>query len=350
MGCQLKADSFAVFNRLQASNPHTKSTPKSQLDRYQDTVPWVETLVKVPDVPYINASHLSFGRCKFIAAQSPVVGSIGHFWQMVLHHRIPLIVMVVRVEPPFRCIKYWKDGLEFGSEGQGEKFRLKIDTKSVHGPFVQRRIHLLKKQGSGDVLVHALDHWQYTAWPDEGVPKGVEEILAFVKMFLQAPLHPTTPPLIHCSAGVGRTGTLATIWTAFLENKRQPSELAEIIGHFKHQRNQHFCVQTDVQFDFVLRATAQDLNSLPDLSQMHPNIQPPTGIVSDLGPLNATLNLQESKMHTLPKSETSMNHGWSSCLMIILPLAAILGLIIGLFWYKNKRTPSKKPSYECSAA
>ena len=91
--------------------------------------------------------------------------------------------------------------------------------------------------------------WHYMKWPDHGVPVSPGHILEFISLNLSQ-----SPVVVHCSAGVGRTGTFCTIWTAVKHGVKDIMEIAEIIATFKHQRHLTYTVETPAQYRFILDA------------------------------------------------------------------------------------------------
>ena len=86
--------------------------PNKTLDRYSDTTPYAETRVVLQtcsDSDYINASHLKYGHCHFIATQAPIQDeTVSHFWRMVAEQEVKLIVALVKLEKR-RCEIYWPE-------------------------------------------------------------------------------------------------------------------------------------------------------------------------------------------------------------------------------------------------
>lgn len=113
-----------------------------------------------------------------------------------------------------------------------------------------------------DYISQTVTHWQYLDWPDHGAPPNPDIILELCTKYLAEALKNTenSPIIIHCSAGAGRTGTFCTIstaWCLFVQGYTLSIELlADIIAIFKYQRNQHFTVETAVQYIFILKCIA----------------------------------------------------------------------------------------------
>lgn len=145
-----------------------------------------------------------------------------------------------------KCEPYWHH--------EEEGFSAECTSTTRTGSFICRQMKLNMKAQCKFVV-----HWQYLNWSDHGAPQDPDEILRFIQNNLSLPLNSSQPPIIHCGAGVGRTGTLATLWVALLKAKSNKDNdivtfLADVIGHFKHQRNRVWCVETPEQYDFILGA------------------------------------------------------------------------------------------------
>ena len=107
-----------------------------------------------------------------------------------------------------------------------------------------------------------LKQFAYTSWPDHGVPLTTQELLGFRNAVRSSVTKPAVPILIHCSAGVGRTGTYIAIDRLVTQALDMGDELSidKIVHDMRMQRN--FMVQTEVQYMFVYRAVLDALSEL----------------------------------------------------------------------------------------
>ncbi|XP_053391957.1 receptor-type tyrosine-protein phosphatase alpha-like [Mercenaria mercenaria] len=170
----------------------------------------LKILPREPDSDYINASFIK-GQGKadvYIASQGPVTENINDFWRMIWEMDVRTVVMVTNLAEngKMKCIQYWgtKDVVvPYG------KIHVTTQAENVYAEFTIRELMLFHQ---GDVLTKRnVTQFHFTAWPDKGVPKTSTSLLQFWRKVRQNDENKDHIWLVHCSAGVGRTGTfLAT--------------------------------------------------------------------------------------------------------------------------------------------
>lgn len=101
---------------------------------------------------------------------------------------------------------------------------------------------------------------QYISWPDHGVPGNADDLITFVDRVREARgLNSRVPIVVHCSAGIGRTGVLITIETALnLMERDQPVRPIELVQLMRAQRA--LLIQTTVSFLSSRRICFEDSN------------------------------------------------------------------------------------------
>ncbi|KAK6311029.1 hypothetical protein J4Q44_G00190840 [Coregonus suidteri] len=199
---------------------------------------------------YINANYIDGYRKQnaYIATQGPLAETFGDFWRMVWEQRAASVVMMTRLEEKSRikCDQYWPSR---GSETYGMTQVTLLDTMEL-ATFCVRTFSLHK---SGCSELREVRQFQFTAWPDHGVPEYPTPFLAFLRRVKACNPPDAGPVIAHCSAGVGRTGCFIVI-DAMLERIRH-ERTADIYGHVTLMRSQrNYMVQTEDQYAFIHEA------------------------------------------------------------------------------------------------
>ncbi|XP_072452801.1 tyrosine-protein phosphatase non-receptor type 3 isoform X3 [Notamacropus eugenii] len=248
---------FEQLYRKKPGLPITFAKLSQNLDknRYKDVLPYDTTRVVLQEnEEYINASYVNMEipstkiLNRYIATQGPLPHTCVHFWQAIWDHKLSLIIMLTTLTERGRtkCHQYWPDPpdvMEYGN------FRIKCQSEVCTIAYVFREM-LVTKIETGEE--HTVTHLQYVAWPDHGVPEDSSDFLEFVTSMRTMRVE-NEPILVHCSAGIGRTGVLVTMETAMcLIERSQPVYPLDIIRKMRDQRA--MMVQTSSQYKFVCEA------------------------------------------------------------------------------------------------
>ncbi|XP_069719041.1 receptor-type tyrosine-protein phosphatase F isoform X9 [Phaenicophaeus curvirostris] len=204
----------------------------------------------VPGSDYINANYIDGYRKQnaYIATQGPLPETLSDFWRMVWEQRTATIVMMTRLEEKSRvkCDQYWPSR---GTETYGMIQVTLLETVELATYTV--RSFVLYKNGSSEK--RELRQFQFMAWPDHGVPEYPTPILAFLRRVKACNPSDAGPMVVHCSAGVGRTGCFIVI-DAMLERMKH-EKTVDIYGHVTCMRSQrNYMVQTEDQYIFIHEA------------------------------------------------------------------------------------------------
>ncbi|XP_076579071.1 protein tyrosine phosphatase receptor type Fa isoform X5 [Chaetodon auriga] len=204
----------------------------------------------VPGSEYINANYIDGYRKQnaYIATQGPLPETLSDFWRMVWEQRTCTIVMMTRLEEKSRvkCDQYWPSR---GTETYGMIQVTMLDTVELATYSV--RTFALYKNGSSEK--REVRQFQFMAWPDHGVPEYPTPTLAFLRRVKACNPPDTGPMVVHCSAGVGRTGCFIVI-EAMLERMKHEKSV-DIYGHVTCMRAQrNYMVQTEDQYIFIHEA------------------------------------------------------------------------------------------------
>ncbi|XP_067310150.1 receptor-type tyrosine-protein phosphatase F isoform X6 [Pseudorasbora parva] len=204
----------------------------------------------VPGSDYINANYIDGYRKQnaYIATQGPLPETLSDFWRMVWEQRASTIVMMTRLEEKSRvkCDQYWPIR---GTETYGMIQVTMLDAVELATYSV--RTFALYKNGSSEK--REIRQFQFMAWPDHGVPEYPTPILAFLRRVKACNPPDAGPMVVHCSAGVGRTGCFIVI-DAMLERMKH-EKTVDIYGHVTCMRAQrNYMVQTEDQYIFIHEA------------------------------------------------------------------------------------------------
>ncbi|XP_015785771.1 tyrosine-protein phosphatase non-receptor type 4 isoform X2 [Tetranychus urticae] len=228
-------------------------------NRYRDISPYDATRVvlkKCSSGDYVNASFVNMEIPgsgivnKYIATQGPLSSTCEEFWQMVWEQGCRLIVMVTPLIERGRskCHKYWPNVEE--SEKYGDHLKIFSSYESGNASMVERHLKLTNLETSEE---RDIVQFQYLAWPDHGVPDDATEFLNLIGQVRKHRSSCTDPIIVHCSAGIGRTGVLILMETAMcLIEANEPIYPLEILKAMRDQRA--MLIQTSNQFRFVLEA------------------------------------------------------------------------------------------------
>uniref|UniRef100_W5NB39 protein-tyrosine-phosphatase n=1 Tax=Lepisosteus oculatus TaxID=7918 RepID=W5NB39_LEPOC len=231
-------------------------------NRYKDILPYDQSLVPLtlladqgaPD--YINASFIQGAaeHRSYIATQGPLLNTLGDFWRMIWQYRVKVIVMACREFEmgKKKCERYWP---ELNETSTFDPFLVSCLEES--SPNKEVIVRTLNVQFQGDT--HSVSQFQYTAWPDHGIPNSADSILGMMKMAHSKQGNDTAPILVHCSAGCGRTGVICTIDYIhdLLQTRRITADFSikDIVLDMRRQRPA--AVQTKEQYEFLHSTVAQ---------------------------------------------------------------------------------------------
>ncbi|OXA56784.1 Tyrosine-protein phosphatase 1 [Folsomia candida] len=234
-----------------------KDQENSSKNRYRDILPYDKTRVLLINSPgggdYINANFISMEVPssgvvnRYIAAQGPLSTTTGDFWIMTWESQSPLIVMLTSLNERGRskCFQYWPDQTNNPVTHHNIQVTL-VQTKSSR-QWIQREFTIKHLQTKEERSVIQL---QYESWPDHGTPSDKNSFIRFMDKVRQVRSGSFDPVIVHCSAGIGRTGVLILMETAeCLIEANQPVYPLDIVNRMREQRP--LMIQTSSQYQFV---------------------------------------------------------------------------------------------------
>ncbi|CAB3368676.1 Hypothetical predicted protein [Cloeon dipterum] len=227
-----------------SKSQNKKKNRYANLAAYDSSRVLLELLPGDENSDYINANYVDgFERPKaYIATQGPKLSTVNDFWRMIWQEKTTFIVMVTNLVEgdKTKCEKYWPD---INREENYGTVAVRSVNEEINADYVTRTLSV-----SRDNVNRLVQQLHYTSWPDHGVPLYPQSMALFIDKIIQ---HKKKHPiLIHCSAGVGRTGTIILI-DACLRMFRSHNRI-DVMSIFGQMRSQRVnLVDNLAQFEFV---------------------------------------------------------------------------------------------------
>ncbi|XP_073144437.1 protein-tyrosine-phosphatase PTP1-like [Henckelia pumila] len=263
-------------NRMRALDMRNRCTvalddTNHSKNRYSDVLPFDGNRVILKQCKdyrpsargYINASFVKTSESvsEFIATQGPLPHTYEDFWEMIIQYRCPVVVMLTRLVDNYQTVKC---GDYFQAEDGPREFgNICIITKwmqTTDSSLIVRCLEVSYKEPEEPPL--SVLHIQYPEWPDHGVPKDTFAVREIFKRIYTVP--PDLGPIVvHCSAGIGRTGTYCAIHNTIqrvLAGDNTALDLVNTVTTFRSQRIG--MVQTLEQYLFCYDAIVDELENI----------------------------------------------------------------------------------------
>jgi netrin-G3 ligand len=208
---------------------------------------------------YINASFIDGYRYRnaYIATQGPLNETVEDFWRMLWEHNSTIVVMLTKLREMGRekCAQYWP------SERSARYQYFVVDPLAEYN-MPQYILREFKVTDARDGQSRTIRQFQFTDWPEQGVPKSGEGFIDFIGQ-----VHKTKeqfgqegPISVHCSAGVGRTGVFISL--SIVLERMQYEGVVDVFQTVRTLRTQRpAMVQTEDQYQFCYRAALEYLSS-----------------------------------------------------------------------------------------
>lgn len=241
-------------------------------NRYPDALPYDQNRVKLnPDnnvskSDYINASYIvdvDPRHPRYIATQGPLSNTVDNFWQMIWEQNIAVIVMLTSITDMglSQSSQYWPSN----GVTTYQIYEVRLVSEHPHSEdYIIRSFYL---QNSQTRESRTVTHFQYLTWTSLGAPQSATPLLEFRRKVNKASSHQQTPLLVHCSGGVGRTGTYMLIDMALtrIQSGAKEINLAASVEHLRDQRPH--MVKTKLQFEFALSALVEETHAMLDAAR-----------------------------------------------------------------------------------
>ncbi|CAF1114162.1 unnamed protein product, partial [Didymodactylos carnosus] len=232
-------------------------------NRYGTIIPNEHSRVKLPELPgdtvssYINANYIhgyDNEQRAFIATQGPMSNTIIDFWRMIWQENVPVIVMITKLfeKNKSKCERYLPDdrAITYGP------FHIKVLSVSYKTDFEIRRLCIEFENQTREV-----EHLWFSGWPDHSTPDLPDSLIDLVKIVDTSRLDPETlkvkgPVVVHCSAGIGRTGCFIALANGMKQLDRENVvDVVRILCQLRRDRGG--MVQTNEQYQFLYQALSE---------------------------------------------------------------------------------------------
>eukprot|EP00040_Diaphanoeca_grandis_P022485 m.120842 g.120842 ORF g.120842 m.120842 type:complete len:982 (+) comp28833_c0_seq3:239-3184(+) len=242
------------------------------LNRYINILPTIKTRVKLPQIgkdattTYINANYIgSFDDKNLKAyilcqAPTPTMRGAADFWRMAWECKTKVIIMATGISEGGveKCVRYWPSRLYDAKNKVGEGV---YQVQSIPGyPSISVKVtdgfrkdgyitskFTVQQQGQP---AREMRHYWFDSWPDHGVPERTEPLIAMVKAARTYTEGSKSPWLVHCSAGIGRSGTVVAVdWGLHQLQQTGSANVVSIVDRLRHFRGG--LVQHGEQANFI---------------------------------------------------------------------------------------------------
>jgi len=238
-------------------------------NRWPDVLPPDDNRVKLvcpPDLEcsdYINANFIkgNSGENSYISTQGPLENTIIDFWRLCWDHQISVFVMLTREreKEQEKSARYWPEETDNEKKVVHGDIEIILEDKVIDSDLITRTFKFknTKKPESGE---RKMWHFQYTGWPDHGIPPSPKHFLQLMQLVDNAVATNNGPIGIHCSAGIGRTGTFLTVHLnvhvlrEHFKTNYEPPPINIIKTILDLRKQRPGMVQTKEQFVFCYRA------------------------------------------------------------------------------------------------
>lgn len=240
------------------------------MNRYRDVNPYDHSRIILhrKDTDYINANLVTLDRAnrKYILTQGPLEITVGHFWLMIWEQNTKAILMLNKLieKKQIKCHMYWPDKI-------GEQHLINLTDVGLTVEYLKIEefhhyvVRTFKLTDSESLKSREIIQFHYTTWPDFGIPSSPVAFLNFLKQVRESgALDPDVgPPVVHCSAGIGRSGTFCLVdcCLVLIENEGENKvSLQDVLLQLRSYRMG--LIQTSDQLLFSYQAIIEGIKRL----------------------------------------------------------------------------------------
>ncbi|XP_046554700.1 receptor-type tyrosine-protein phosphatase F-like [Haliotis rubra] len=254
----LNRGKMATCDWIHSHIPRLPETENSGKNRFRGYYPYDHNRIRLtplPDTPgsdYINASLMhSYNQAKtYIAAQAPNKNTVGDFWRMIWEHSCSAVVMLTGLveEVKVKCEQYWPNAGVMNTD----HFKVEVDVTQVRASFTTRHMKVTSKTTGEN---RSVIQFHFTSWPDHGVPDTLA-LVHYIWLVRQTVAERDGPLLVHCSAGIGRTGTYIAV-DSLIDQAREEG-VVDVLGYVTVMRGQRKnMIQTAAQYECVFHCLVE---------------------------------------------------------------------------------------------
>ncbi|XP_052244297.1 receptor-type tyrosine-protein phosphatase F-like [Dreissena polymorpha] len=263
----LFSDAFKMLRDKSPGHPITAADTQQcrPKNRYTNIMPFDHSRVKlralddVEGSDFINANYIpgNNSRREYIATQGPMQMTFDDFWRMIWEQNVDAIVMLTKLAEKGRikCDQYWPNATEPVFYGE---VVVSIKSESNLSDYTLRIFEIKTSKGPSRIV----KQFWYLKWPDMGCPEDPQMLLDFVKSVREHTHRPdrTNPTVVHCSAGVGRTGTFIAVdhLLQYIRNHDTVNIYQLVLDMREHRVNM---VQTEDQFIYIYECLKAFINT-----------------------------------------------------------------------------------------
>ncbi|CAF1489211.1 unnamed protein product [Rotaria magnacalcarata] len=260
--CQHAKDTYSLYQEFWATpTNHTEKIGiygSGTKNRYCTIIANEHSRVKLPELvddpvsSYINANYISGWPNEsraFIATQGPLSNTIIDFYRLIWQEYVPVIVMITRLveKNKSKCERYIPDS----QTNQYGPFCVEVQSIIYQNDYEIRRLTIEFEDEQRQI-----DHYWYTAWPDQSCPNVVQPLIDLVhnverdRVELSNINKKSGPVVVHCSAGIGRTGCFIALSNGIRQlRKERAVDVLRILCNLRRDRGG--MIQTNDQYHFV---------------------------------------------------------------------------------------------------